>query len=75
MLGVSLDTAKSKAGLSFKSPLSKYIVLKPTSFCFLRIDSSGNVDFKTYYFDKKRNRLKEILMSDNVKIVYVQENL
>ena len=39
------------------------------------IDSSGNVDFKTYYFDKRRNRLKEILMSDKIKIVYVQENL
>ncbi|WP_158655012.1 PBECR2 nuclease fold domain-containing protein [Helicobacter rappini] len=38
------------------------------------IDSVGNIDFKTYYFDKKENRLKEMLMSDKIKIVYMQEN-
>ena len=32
-----------------------------------------NVEFKTYYFDKKRNRLKEILTSDKIKIVYMKE--
>ena len=32
-----------------------------------------NVEFKAYYFDKKRNRLKEILTSDKIKIVYMKE--
>ena len=40
----------------------------------IEIDSVGNIDFKTYYFDKKENRLKEMLMSDKIKIVYMQEN-
>ncbi|EMZ39982.1 hypothetical protein C826_00808 [Helicobacter bilis WiWa] len=37
------------------------------------IDSVGNIDFKTYYFDEKETRLNAILKSEKIKIVYMQE--
>ena len=37
------------------------------------VDSNGNINFKTYYLDNKKNRLKEILRSDKIKIVYMKK--
>lgn len=37
------------------------------------VDSNGTINFKTYYLDDKKNRLKEILKSERIKIVYMKK--
>ena len=32
-----------------------------------------SVEFKTYYLDEKQTRINNILRSDKIKIVYMQE--
>ena len=37
------------------------------------VDSNGTINFKTYYLDDKKNRLKEILKSERIKIMYMKK--
>ena len=37
------------------------------------VDSNGTINFKTYCLDDKKNRLKEILKSERIKIVYMKK--
>lgn len=35
------------------------------------VDSSGKLEFKTYYLDKKNSRIKQILKDKDLKIIYI----
>ena len=37
------------------------------------IDKNGKIDFRTYYYDEKGNRLNEILASKDIRIKYMKE--